>query len=319
MSDRIFTSSAILFIVAVLGSVFVWFLFFEAPQIKAETDLFVIPQKTERAKTIAKLYDEGFIKSRTAFNAALYLNDITGALKAGGYSISKNMNIFEIASVLSKEPNQKWVILLEGMRKEEMGELLAKSFNWDEQNLNDFINAYEEGVYFPDTYLAPRNSSGKEMAKRMFDNFNEKLSEYTDELKRQNIKWDTAIKIASLVQREASGKEDAPLIAGIIWNRLLDGMKLDVDATVQYALGNSENGWWPVVQREDRKFASPYNTYTNVGLPPTAIANPGINSIEAVLFPEKTKCLFYIHANRETYCSATYEEHLDNIEKYLKN
>lgn len=318
MLDRIFTGSAILFIAAVLVAVFVWYLFFGAPQSRAEAEWFVVPQKSERNETIAKLYDEGFVKSRTALNLALYLNGVSDAIKAGGYSMAKNMDAFKLASVLSGEPDQKWVILWEGMRKEEMGELLAESFDWDEKNLQDFIDAYEEGIYFPDTYLVPRISSGKEMAKRMFDKFNENLADYTDELKRQNIKWDTAIKIASLVQREASGKEDAPLIAGIIWNRLLDGMKLDIDATLQYALGNSENGWWPVVQRENRKLASPYNTYTNAGLPPTAIANPGINSIKAVLFSEKTRCLFYIHANRETYCSATYEGHLDNIEKYLR-
>ncbi|KKU15503.1 hypothetical protein A3A20_02315 [Candidatus Wolfebacteria bacterium RIFCSPLOWO2_01_FULL_45_19] len=301
-----------------IGLIFIFYSFFSAPQIRAEAEWFVVPQKTERDETIAKLYGEGFIKSRTAMNAVLYLNGVGDEVRPGGYSVSKSMNVFKIAAALNQAPDQKWVVLWEGMRKEEMAELLAKSFKWDEKNLNDFINAYDEGVYFPDTYLVPKNESGKEMARRMFNRFNEKITSYTAELTEQNIRLDTTIKIASLIQREASGKEDARLISGIIWNRLLVGMKLDIDATIQYALGNAENGWWPTVRSEDRRAESPYNTYLNAGLPPAPIANPGINSIEAVLFPEKTDCLFYIHANRQTYCSATYDGHLDNIKRYLR-
>ncbi|MFH1565593.1 MAG: endolytic transglycosylase MltG [bacterium] len=111
-----------------------------------------------------------------------------------------------------------------------------------------------------------------------------------------------------------------PLIAGILWNRLLKEMKLEIDATVQYARGKTEKGWWTPIKASDiTEIDSPYNTYKYKGLPPHPISNPGINAIEAVLNPIETDCLYYLHDdNREIHCAKTFEEHKANIEKYLK-
>jgi uncharacterized YceG family protein len=129
----------------------------------------------------------------------------------------------------------------------------------------------------------------------------------------------TALKIASIIQREAAGKEDMRLISGIIWNRIFSGMKLQIDATLQYAKGSEEDGWWKQVASEDKKIESLYNTYRYKGLPPGAIANPGPDAIKAAFYPQKTDCLFYLHdKNRKIHCTKTYEEHKKNIEIYLK-
>ena len=107
------------------------------------------------------------------------------------------------------------------------------------------------------------------------------------------------------------------LISGIIWNRIFKGMKLQIDATLQYAKGSEEAGWWREVTSEDKKIKSSYNTYLHIGLPPSAIANPGLNAITAAYNPQKTKCMFYLHdKNRNIHCAVTYEEHKKNIEKY---
>ena len=125
------------------------------------------------------------------------------------------------------------------------------------------------------------------------------------------------MKIASLIQREAAGKEDMALISGIIWNRIWSGMKLQIDATLQYAKGSEEEGWWQLVYPEDKKIKSEYNTYLNKGLPPSAIANPGRDAIYAAYHPKKTECLFYLHdKKRKIHCSKTYEEHKELIKKY---
>jgi len=130
---------------------------------------------------------------------------------------------------------------------------------------------------------------------------------------------DTVIKIASIIQREAASKSDMALISGIIWNRIFSGMKLQIDATLQYAKGNEEDGWWGQVSSADKKIKSPYNTYLNIGLPPSAIANPGLSAITAAYNPQKTDCLFYLHdKNKKIHCSKTYEEHKANIAKYYK-
>ena len=95
-------------------------------------------------------------------------------------------------------------------------------------------------------------------------------------------------------------------------------MKLEVDATLEYARGKTDKGWWSPIKIADKNIDSPYNTYRNTGLPPHPISNPGIEAIKAALFPEKTDCFFYLHAQGQIHCAKTYEEHQKNIEKYLK-
>jgi UPF0755 protein len=93
-------------------------------------------------------------------------------------------------------------------------------------------------------------------------------------------------------------------------------MKLQIDATLQYAKGDEEE-WWPQVSPEDKKIDSPYNTYLTANLPPTPISNPGKAAIEAAYNPQTTSCLFYLHdRNRIIHCSATYQGQLNNIAKY---
>jgi UPF0755 protein len=121
-----------------------------------------------------------------------------------------------------------------------------------------------------------------------------------------------------------------PLISGIIWNRLLNGMRLQIDATIQYARGLDgyekeaedlqvgKSNWWTPMKKEDKEIDSPYNTYKYEGLPPTPIANPGIPAIEAALYPQETDCIYYLHSDYQIHCSSNYDDHLDNIERYLK-
>jgi UPF0755 protein len=126
----------------------------------------------------------------------------------------------------------------------------------------------------------------------------------------------TILKIASIIQREAAGSKDMPLISGIIWNRIFKGMKLQIDATVQYAVGTSTN-WWPVITPDDETIDSPYNTYQTTSLPPTPISNASLAAVQAAANPQATSCLFYIHdKNRVIHCSATYNGQLNNIAKY---
>jgi UPF0755 protein len=154
----------------------------------------------------------------------------------------------------------------------------------------------------------------------MTRNFDEKFAPYIGQFAEQNIVWTTGLKLASIIQREAAGKDDMPLIAGIIWNRLNDGMNLEIDATVQYARGKTDTGWWAPIKAEDIKnINSSYNTYKNKGLPPHPIDNPSLAAIEAVLHPVETDCLYYLHDNnRRIHCVKTFKEHQANIEKYLK-
>lgn len=292
---------------------------------EATLERFVVPLTVTTADTLAdKLKTEGFITSTTAFSLA-YTARGGGAVVPGGYKISKEMNSLEIAGVLHKTPYMKWITIPEGLRKEEIAALFVRNLGWTEKQRTDWITTYttmkfdyREGTYFPETYLIPVDEAPLDVANRLIAKFNEKFNPYLPEFNAQNIKWTTGLTFASIVQREAAGKDDMALIAGILWNRLDKGMYLGVDATLQYARGNTGAGWWAPIKVADKSLDSPFNTYTKKGIPPRPIANPGITAIEATLHPTQTDCLYYLHDNEgQIHCAVTYEEHQANIQKYL--
>ena len=314
--------------VLVIASLFVAErLLFSAPQKQEKNEVFVAGLKQTQSEILAKLKTQGFIRNETVFRLVLAINHKKAAIDPGGYVLSKNLSAWQLAGKLSAGPSLKWVVVPEGLRKEQIGELLAKTFSWSDDELNKWDTVYTnmnidyiEGTYFPDTYLIPVDESGLDITKRMIRNFDEKFAPYLGQFAQQNIKWTTGLTLASIIQREAAGKNDMPLIAGILWNRLNSGMNLEVDATVQYARGKTDAGWWsPIVADEIRNIDSPYNTYKYQGLPPYPICNPGILAIEAVLQPAQTDCLYYLHDNdRQIHCAKTFEEHQANIDQYLK-
>ncbi len=221
-------------------------------------------------------------------------------------------------------PSVRIVRIQEGLRKEQVAEIMADKLGWDEKEKQDFINIHLamnstnlEGHYFPETYMINKDESPSQVTATMFDEFSKQTSKIKKPKSKQIINQDTAIKIASIIQRESSGKSDMKLISGIIWNRIFAGMKLQIDATLQYAKGNEEDGWWGEVNPEDKNIESAYNTYLHAGLPPGPIGNPGLAALDAVYNPQKTDCLFYLHdKNRKIHCAKTYEEHKQNVEKY---
>jgi UPF0755 protein len=236
------------------------------------------------------------------------------------------MNAWEIASVLLGKPELVWVVISDGLRKEEIADILSQKLGWDSSMKNEWLTKdtitppeYFEGVYFPDTYLIPVSETPLQVARRFQAHFNEKFIEYSKEATQNNIKWTTALTLASIIQREAGGKSDMPLISGILWNRLLKNMRLEVDSTLQYARGDAGNGWWAPITVVDKKIDSPFNTYLHTGLPPHPISNPGLAAIDAAINPQKTNCLYYIHdSSKMIHCSADYNSHLENIKRYLQ-
>lgn len=226
-----------------------------------------------------------------------------------------------------------------------------------------------DGYYLPGAYWVKTTATGSDVAHQMLRNFNSRVSAEilnkgtkgassgasgagglgggaggvsggtakagnTSFNKAQKINLDTAVRVASIIQREAAGKQDMNLISGVIWNRIFKGMSLDMDATLQYAKVEQQDAgqiyedindgastttvWWPKVASKDKYIDSPFNTYQNKGLPPTAIANPSIQAIAAAFNPTKTDCLFYLHDDyRNIHCSKTYSAHKENVQKYL--
>ena len=306
----------------------------------AEPEQFTVSTGRDDSNEVAEaLLEKGLVKSVLGFRIAL-LGPFGGTaicvdcIAPGAYKLSKSMSAWEIARAMEKGPYMKWIVIPEGLRKEQIADLLAGTLHWNSDTKQEWIEIdttaeadYIEGVYFPETYLIPVDEEPRKVAERLRAKFNEKFASFAREAERQNIKWTTLVKVASLVQREAADKNDMPLVAGILWNRLLDKMRLQLDATVQYArdtnlaANDPETAieWWAALSSEDKQIDSPFNTYRYEGLPPRPIANPGIDAIRAALYPADTSCVYYIHDRSGTiHCSKTYEGHLANINQYLR-
>jgi UPF0755 protein len=293
----------------------------------AAADRFVVSLTATEDSIVQSLLDQNYINDKTVFSTVFAKKK--GDILPGAYKLTLNMTVAQVSKILHGKPYMKWIVIPPGLRKEEIADLLATNLGWTKNQKNKWINVYTktkpakpeyvEGVYFPDTYLIPVSETPQNVAKRLISGFNDNFAQYLPQFTAQNMLWTKGLTLASIVQREAAGASDMPLIAGILLNRLNQKIPLSVDATLQYARGNKGKGWWAPISVADIKVASPYNTYKNAGLPPHPISNPGIDAISAVLNPTKTDCLYYLHGkDGTTHCSVTYAEHQANIIKYLK-
>jgi UPF0755 protein len=271
----------------------------------------------ESAATIAaKLEEQQLISDPNIFRLFLRYNGLDASLEAGDYELRRNMNMREIAQALQKANFEEVIIAIpEGLRAEQIAELLTgqgimdgsvflatvrQGVGVDHPLLADRPpGASYEGYLFPDTYRLPAKASPEDLISRMLNNMASKIPPNAFELAAgQEYTFYEILTIASVVEREAIVPAERPTIASVYLNRLAQGMYLQADPTVQYAMGyQTDTGqWWktPVTLEEYSQVNSPYNTYLNGGLPPGPIANPGADAINATLQPAQTSYLFFM-------------------------
>ncbi len=290
----------------------------------AEVAEFTITADTGLTQAAQQVADAGFVKSAWALRIALAEEANGHRIRPGGYKIGKGMDAWTVAKTLVSPPALAFITFPPHLRKEQMGSMLAEALNWTEAQEREWNTVatnpdpeFAEGVYYPDTYLIPSDQSPAQIAARMRGRFTDVFAPYAAEAQAQGIPWTKVLTLASIVDREA-GKTDKALVAGILWNRLQIGMKLQADATLQYIKGNEED-WWPAPRSEDKYLESPFNTYQHAGLPPHPIDNPTAESVAAVLHPVDTDCLYYLHdAGHRIHCSLTYAGQKANVNKYLR-
>ncbi len=304
--------------IAVIGSQFQPVSSTPQPKVK-----FVIPKGQAVSVIAQNLKEEGLIRQPLAFRLEVKRNGLEDKIQAGSFEVSPSMSLSEIADTLTTGTNDLWVTLLEGWRREEIADYL------DEQELPSFdketfleISASSEGMLFPDTYLVPRETTAEQLFSLFTNTFERKITQgLAEEIKASEHDFDDVLVMASIVEREARGLTQMKEVAGILWYRLEIGMPLQADATLQYAKGYNKNEekWWSVPLGADRQLQSQFNTYTNPGLPPHPISNPGLDAITATLTPNDTQNVFYIHdAEGKLHYAKTLEEHNRNIERYLR-
>lgn len=266
-------------------------------------------------------------------------------LKAGIYTLNRNMNVKEIVDTLEGNVKSEEITITipKGKHIEEVAEIISSKINmskedillyWqNEEVLNSLIDKYWfltdvikkegiryslEGYFFPDTYSILKESKIEDITYKMLDKMDEVLSKYKEEISNSKFNVHEILTLASIVEHEAILDSDRPMIAGVFINRLDKSMKLQSCATVGYAI----NEWKLSYNYKDLQTDSPYNTYFYEGLPIGPGNMPGELSIEAVLRPTKHD-YYYFLANvndkdsKKTYYSKTYLEHRQKCVKYL--
>lgn len=297
-------------------------------------DVEVLPGQSASA-ILDHLRELGIARDPVLLRAYLRYRGIDRSIQAGHYLLSGAMTPRQVAEALQRATLPPMVVTIpEGWRLEQIAESLEGSgVSFSSQDFLD--SAYSglvsspliadlpvptqlEGFLFPDTYHLDAQSTAIDLLTAMLQSFDRRVtSDLRSGFAGQGLSLHQAVTLASIVEREAIVADERPMIASVFLNRLAQGMRLDADPTVQYALGRQPDGsWWKAgLTLDDLQIASPYNTYVHTGLPPGPIANPGLESLRAVAAPAETPFLYFRAAcdgsGRHVFAE-TLEEQLQN-------
>lgn len=291
------------------------------------------------------LEKKGVIKDARVFKYyAKFKNE--SQFQAGNYDLTQAMTFDElIESLKTGKVYRKPVFTMtipEGLTIEQIGKVIEKKTPYTQKEFMDLVTSdtfvqqmmanypelvtdavladnirYDlEGYLYPATYSYYEEKPSLEaIVEEMIGAMNNVVKNYSDVLVEKQMSVHQLLTFASLLEEEATAQTDRETIASVFYNRIGEGMPLQTDPTVLYALGDHKDR----VLYEDLEVDNAYNTYKNKGLPPGPIAGAGKTSIEATLNPSQTD-YFYFLADKEgvNHFSKTYDEHLQKVEKYLR-
>ncbi|ACL75826.1 endolytic transglycosylase MltG [Ruminiclostridium cellulolyticum] len=315
----------------------------EEIKIKADSEgakMIDIPMGSD-TKTIAGiLTNEGIINKPQIFTVVSKINGFDGKYQAGTHILKPGLEFNSIMTILTGKPESKKVTIPEGLSYRQIVNTFVKKelattdkFDYAmkyEKYDYDFVKNMKssnnrefqlEGYLFPDTYEFAMNASEKTIVSIMLENFNNKITkEHYKRAKELGMSMDEIITLASIIEREANNTKDRRLVSAVFHRRLKsrDLNRLQSCATIQYVFLNKEGKVHEKLTYEDTKIISPYNTYIHPGLPPGPICSPGMDSINAALYPdEDTDYMFFIAGPEgSTKFSKTYQEHLKAMKQY---
>lgn len=293
-----------------------------------ESEVVVTIKQSSGAKAIAStLKSNDVIKSKLLFVNYVKKKDAQAKLKPGTYKFGPGKVTFDdiLEKLLQGEQEEQITITIpEGYTVAQIAKLFSDKGLVEEQAFLDYATNLEipydyipkgkdyrqlEGFLFPDTYQIPISWKEDKIINMLLNEFDKRWTdEFDKRAKELGFSVNEIVTIASLIEREARLEKERPTISSVIHNRLKIDMLLQIDATVQYLLPEQKAR----LLYKDLEVDSPYNTYKYAGLPPTAIAAPGLSCIEAALYPEETEYYYYrtkASGNGEHWFSKTFEEH----------
>lgn len=272
--------------------------------IKQET-LFTLPSGSGRVALETLLLQQQVIAPSSLFSWLLHIEPDLAKFKAGTYRLMPDMTVRDMLNLLaSGKEAQFFILFIEGSTfKDWLNKLQGADYVKQQligKNNADIAsllalesNAPIEGWFYPDTYSYTAGTTDISLLKRAHEKMLKIVAEIwqgRDELLPYKTPNDLVI-MASIIEKESAINDERQIVASVFVNRLRLGMRLQADPTVIYGMGENYKG---KLTRKDLLTATLYNTYTNSGLPPTAIAMPSLASLNAAAHPAKTQYLYFV-------------------------
>lgn len=282
-----------------------------------------------------RLEETGVIESTTQFRVLVSFLGYDGMLQSGEYEFQPGTPALDaVYRMRQGVVSTRSVTVIEGWRLEEVADAFAAEGIEREEFLTaararehdfDFVQRLKlgqtvEGYLHPAVYSVRRNDTAVDIIQRMLQAFADNVPEGVLEQGNGGLSLHEVVTLASIIEREAQVPSERPMMAQVFLSRLEQGIPLEADPTVQYAVSKDPRsvaayGYWKQeLTTADLRSDSPYNTYQESGLPPGPICNPGLDSILAVIDPTQTNYLYFVAKPDGSHLFAeTFDEHLENI------
>ena len=312
----VLSAAATLFLLGVAALAWAWAVYTaDGPEARQGDETIVVLPSGAGVSRIAGILDAaGVIRSETLFKVAVQLTGRDRGLRAGEYAIASGASMAEVIEHLrSGEVVRHFVTIPEGWSSAQAMDILNRN-----NLLTGTAELPPEGSILPETYEIHRGETRVTLIARMQAAHDELLAELWPR-RQQGLPISTpeeAVILAPIVEKETGLAEERPRVAAVFINRLRLGMRLESDPTVVYGVSQGR----PLgrgLRRSELERPTPYNTYLIAGLPPTPIANPGREALEAVLNPPSSRELFFVADGTGGHAFATtFEEHLQNVARW---
>lgn len=317
---------ALLLVLAGVAAATGWWYLFERSEtgVRPGTPVqVVVPSGADSAEIGRLLVAKGVVRNSLRFRLEVRRASAGSELRSGVYELTTGMPYDAVIERLRQGPPVKYVKLVipEGFTVEQVAERVeavcgipktqflnlanggAGNFVIGHPYLRDAYAGSLEGYLFPKTYRVREGANASDVIEMLLDQFDKETASLDLTFARRNgLELHEVVTLGSMIEREARLAGERPLVSSVIYNRLKRGMRLEIDATIEYVLPGSRFR----LDSRDLSTDSPYNTYRNAGLPPGPIASPGLDSLKAATAPAETDYVYYVLTGRDgshTFCT----------------
>lgn len=327
----IFFSTAVL-IAAVAGAIIFFGLkIVQTPMSSDQTEIvFEVSPKTPLASIAQELQAKGLIRNAQIFQFYARIKKLGTKIKVGEYSLNRAMNADSIlATLASGKSITRSLTVAEGLNVYDIADILEKTGLGSKEEFFKLIHDKEfiksllgdeleslEGYLFPETYMITKYDNLKSVIAQMVKRFLAVWPQIEPLAKQMNWTRNQVVTFASIVEKETGASFERPLVSSVFHNRLVKKMRLQTDPTVLYGMAVEKGKMPNNISRNDLLTPTPYNSYTNFGLPPTPISNPGQEALMAAVKPATSNYLYFVSQNNGTHIfSETLQQHNAAVQK----